>query len=483
MKKLLATLLIATVGSIAYNNAQVYLFKEFADPISNSYESNLQDQTVDNSGNIIVAYSDSNDSYTLKVKFKDTDDKRHILGPGSLPTAEGYTPSIAADSNNNYYVAYSDESSGIKGHSSIIKRNGSTRSYLGGQGYSNNWTYYHSITVDNNNTPYVLFTDYGTPEQLIVQRRTGAIRETIGSGDDFTIPYTTNDDYGIDQFIKTAPNGNLYVGYISSDNKNLVFYYRDGSNWNSTQTLNINDFNANYTINSMDFTISDTGELYALVWAKQNWLTQYSSIITYKLNGWTREVIDDSTTSARFGNTVTHRANSIVLEKTTNYPIISYLSIATSLQINGETSYVKKRNGTGREIEDQESHWGLNYVLWSYDQILSIDPLWNIHRTERGNSADGFQYSKLILAYKTYFKNFSSNYRYSVQWDIPKEHENPTDGMPNLPLNTPIKLYIWVANDFAGKKVTSPIGNIKMPVSTILGNKVIVNTKFFKQPE
>ncbi|MDD4304746.1 MAG: hypothetical protein PHG92_04690, partial [Patescibacteria group bacterium] len=118
--------------------------------------------TIDATGTPYIAYSDSGvdwSGYYGASVMKYNGSSWVDVGNPEFSTAGAYDISIAIDSFGNPYVAYLDENSGYS--AMVMKYNGLIWEELGtsGSGFSGGEAGYTSLAIDNDNIPYVAYSD------------------------------------------------------------------------------------------------------------------------------------------------------------------------------------------------------------------------------------------------------------------------------------------------------------------------------------
>jgi uncharacterized repeat protein (TIGR03803 family) len=150
--------------------------------------------------------------------------------------------SIAIDSNDFPYVAYTDGANSSK--ATVMKWNGATWETVGSAGFSQGETGYTSLVLDSNNLPYVVYIDAANSYKATVMKWNGATWETVGSAG-FTP--------GAVDLISLALDSNdlPYVAYRDSNLKATVMKW-NGATWETVGSAGFSQGRADYTSLALD---------------------------------------------------------------------------------------------------------------------------------------------------------------------------------------------------------------------------------------
>ena len=111
---------------------------------------------LDSSNTPYVAFRDVNNAYKATVmKYNGTTSSWEIVGAAGFSAGNAYGISLALDSSNTPYVAYSDTANSYK--ATVMKYNGSSWEAVGAAGFSAGEADYPSLALDSGGTPYVAF--------------------------------------------------------------------------------------------------------------------------------------------------------------------------------------------------------------------------------------------------------------------------------------------------------------------------------------
>ena len=140
--------------------------------------------------------------------------------------AGGSINRIAIDNNSNIYIAYRHNSFKLD----VIKFNGTSWSYLGAPEITSHQIKSNlDIKTDNNNIPYVVYTDnVANSQKLTVIKFNGTSWEHIGNpGMGF---YAKEQDLFIDK------DDNLYLSYTETTKNEIRVHRFDGNSWTQLST-------------------------------------------------------------------------------------------------------------------------------------------------------------------------------------------------------------------------------------------------------
>lgn len=167
-----------------------------------------------------VAYQDgANDTKTTVMKFNGS--SWEVLGTKGFSFAESAYQSLAIDNNNVPYVAYQDSPEGFNPNSSTVKKfNGSTWELVGVRSFvAGGVTAFQSLAIDNNNIPYLAYSE-------IFNNGKGTVQKFVGISPEFPTGWVwvgEGDVYFSDgeaRFLNLAINtqNELYVAYFDLAN-------------------------------------------------------------------------------------------------------------------------------------------------------------------------------------------------------------------------------------------------------------------------
>ena len=172
--------------------------------------------TIDATGTPYIAYSDSGvdwSGYYGASVMKYNGSSWVDVGSREFSTAGAYDISIAIDSFGNPYVAYLDENSGYS--AMVMKYNGLIWEELGtsGSGFSGGEAGYTSLAIDNDNIPYVAYSD--------VENSRGAT----------VMKYSTSTDLWVNVGSVNFSDGRVDYTSLAIDDDNIPYVaYRDNIN-------------------------------------------------------------------------------------------------------------------------------------------------------------------------------------------------------------------------------------------------------------
>ncbi|MCB0699283.1 MAG: T9SS type A sorting domain-containing protein, partial [Chitinophagaceae bacterium] len=175
---------------------------------------------------------------------------------GTVSSSSCSEVSIAADTNNNPYIAYKDISNSSK--LTVKKHNGSSWSTVGSSGFTPSSVNTPKIVINqDNNTPYVVYGDNANSQKASVMKYSSSSWSNVGSAgfSSNTVDYTT---MAIDD------NGVVYVGYKdnSQSNKATVMKYTSsggggsGFTWDGSSSSDWNT-SANWAGNTVPSSSDD----------------------------------------------------------------------------------------------------------------------------------------------------------------------------------------------------------------------------------
>ncbi len=185
-------------------------------------EKNFQITLKDNAGNIsevLVFKIDKKPS--LPVFTNQTMESWNTVGIEGFSKGKALSPSIAIDKNNTPYVVYSDY--GNSGKATVKKFDGNSWVTVGVEGFSKDEVSGTSIAIDNNNITYVAYQDHGNSGKATVKKFDGNSWVTVG----------------VEGFSKDG----AYHTSIAIDNNNTPYVvYGDGGN---SSKATVKKFNGN----------------------------------------------------------------------------------------------------------------------------------------------------------------------------------------------------------------------------------------------
>ncbi|MDD4290479.1 MAG: hypothetical protein PHH83_04425 [Patescibacteria group bacterium] len=238
--------------------------------------------------------------------------------------------SLAIDNNNVPYVAFidsTDQPSGV----SVMKFNGSFWEDVGGiHGLSTSTANAPSLTISNNNVPYVAYTDFSVPEFVIrlrVKKFNGSFWEDVGApGNSFG---------GVSGYTRSIGIDNNNVPYVALHDYNykVTVIKFNGSSW---EIVGIGGFSLG-TVNQISLAIDNNNVPYV---AYMDFSSNDNGRITVmKFNGSSWEDVGVPKFTSEFAQNY-----SLAIDNN-NVPYVAYADSAYNFKIT-----VMKFNGTAWEV-------------------------------------------------------------------------------------------------------------------------------------
>ncbi|MCX6112800.1 MAG: hypothetical protein NTY22_05910, partial [Proteobacteria bacterium] len=231
---------------------------------------------IDSNNTPYVAYTDYENSYKATVqKFNGT--SWEIVGSAGFSDGQVDYISLAIDSNNTPYVAYRNDTNSYK--ATVQKFNGTSWEIVGSAGFSGGGANYISLAIDSNNTPYVAYQDCENSCKTTVQKFNSTSWEVVGSAEfsDGEVAYTS---LAIDS--SNIP----YVAYTDYANSGKTTVQKfNGTSWEAVGAPGFSDDAVNYT----SLAIDSNGTPYV---AYQSAANSYVTVKTLLAIHYTTRVID-----------------------------------------------------------------------------------------------------------------------------------------------------------------------------------------------
>jgi hypothetical protein len=131
------------------------------------------------------------------------------VGTAGFSAGQAINLSLALDSNNTPYVAYSDDANGDK--ATVMELNGSAWANVGAAGFSAGKAYDPRLALSSNNTPYVAYVDNAHGNKATVMKFNGAAWVSVGS-----IAFSASPAYSL--CLALDSSNTPYVAYRDSNN-------------------------------------------------------------------------------------------------------------------------------------------------------------------------------------------------------------------------------------------------------------------------
>jgi VCBS repeat-containing protein len=165
---------------------------------------------LDSNDTPYVAYSDIENSGKVTV-MKKNGTAWDVLGNAGFSEGVATYISLALDNNDNLYVAYRDNANGNE--ATLMKFNGTAWVVVGGAGFSAGVVEYTSLAFDSLDTPYVAYRDIENSGKVTVMKKNGTAWDVVGNA---------GFSEGVATYISLALdiNDNLYVAYRDFENGN-----------------------------------------------------------------------------------------------------------------------------------------------------------------------------------------------------------------------------------------------------------------------
>jgi len=185
-------------------------------------EAGYVSMAIDSNDTPYIAYQDYSTPYYGVTVKKYNGSSWVTVGISGFSVEEAFCPSIALDNNGTPYVVYSDYSydDSFSQAPTVMKYSGGSWVNVGIPGFSGNWSYFTSIALDNNNTPYVIYLD-GHDERTTVKKYNGSNWVAVGHTE-FSVVAVSYPDIAI---VNRVP----YVVYSDSANGKATVMKFDSS--------------------------------------------------------------------------------------------------------------------------------------------------------------------------------------------------------------------------------------------------------------
>lgn len=378
--------------------------------------------------------------------------------------AGGSNNRITVDNNNNLYIAYRHNSFKLD----VIKFNGTSWSYVGNPELTSHQIKSNlDIKTDNNNVPYVVYTDnIANSQKLSVIKFNGSSWETVGSSffssetanapkidfDNNNVPYVVFDDF------------------VESKNKLSVMKF-NGTTWELVGARGFSD-NAAYTT----IVIDNNNVPYVAFNSTSNGNAGKTSVM--KFNGTTWEFVGNEAFSTGYS-----RNHSLAISSN-NTVYVAYHAAGT----NDGSSNVLKFNGTNWE------HLGAPGMgFYAKEQDLFIDKEGNLYlsytettqneiRVHRFNGSSWTQLNTAIGIgnYSSVVKDANDDvyvvYTGSNSLDLKKISDKVLSRDSFSKLDAKLSVYPNPATSNITISLSDKTAIQKVAIYNILGDKVITKT-------
>ena len=212
---------------------------------------------LDHNNITYVAYSDPKNSNKCTVK-KYNGQNWEIVGKEGFSIGQAKYNAIAIDNNNTPYVAYEDDSFSPIGRCTVQRFNGTSWELVGTVGFSKELTGGMHIAIDHNNTPYIAYSYYINPgvQDAMVQKFNGVNWVPVGilgySGGGFNQSITT--DLAIDNnnipYVSYSDDNLGGIGAIKRFKNNTWETVGSGGNFPRFATIAIDSNNVPYIVHA-----------------------------------------------------------------------------------------------------------------------------------------------------------------------------------------------------------------------------------------
>ncbi|WP_291723213.1 choice-of-anchor D domain-containing protein [Bernardetia sp.] len=132
-----------------------------------------------------------------------------------------YDEALVIDSQNNVYFVLTEYATNL---SKVMKYDGTTTTELGTGGFSGR-SYYHSITVDNNDVVYVAYKDGEDPNAPVTVKKFDGTNWVLVGNAGFSPASASSPS------IEIAKNGTPYVLFIDDNTQSSIVMKFNGTNW------------------------------------------------------------------------------------------------------------------------------------------------------------------------------------------------------------------------------------------------------------
>ena len=243
------------------------------------------------------------------------------VGTAGFSSSTATYISMALDSNDTPYIAYSD--AGKSGKATVKKYNGTAWETVGSTGFSAGVVYVISLAIDSEDTPYVAYQDGGNGTRMTAMKYNGTSWVAVGSAG-FT---TGSVDYAS---LAIGSDDTPYVAFRdAANNYGVTVMKYNGTAWETVGSAGFNGAQADHTSLALDS--NDVPYV-----AFKDTATNSSYMTVMKYDGLTWEVVG----SAAFSDGSISE-NSLKLDSN-NTPYVAYKN-------DSSKTIVMKYNGTSWE--------------------------------------------------------------------------------------------------------------------------------------
>ncbi len=211
------------------------------------YRANWTSLALDSNDTPYIAYSDEAKDFKASVMKFDGNNWVQVGSAGFSPDWADWT-SLALDGSGTPYIAYLD--GGNSGKVSVMKFDGNNWVQVGAAGFSAGGAYYISFALDSNNTPYVAYEDWGNNSKASVMKfdfdGTSSSWQQVGTAE---FSPGTADDISLILDSSNTP----YIAYQDGANSDKASVMKfNGISWQQVGAAGFSTGEANYTSLALD---------------------------------------------------------------------------------------------------------------------------------------------------------------------------------------------------------------------------------------